>query len=243
MAELFDDKAIVKKADAVDLMAQVISQPDSEVKLQVLKELIALQNAQLDRQAKLDFDRNFMAMREELKPVVRCKENEFLHASYAPLDAMQDICDPIIHKHGFSYSWREEPAEGGKTVLMDVTGYGHTRTNSFFCPTMDSITSRDGKKVTNVLQNQGIMSTYGQRYTFKAGFGIKTKDTDTDGNVSLEIDDAMQAYRDKIDMASNLEELSEAYREAFGRYKDEADKKALVIGWYNIAKAKFKESK
>jgi len=235
MADLFDNKTAVATVDYSSdaLMAQVINQPDSENKLAILEKLIDLRNREIDRQAKLDFEDNFAKLRKALEPVTRNKVNDFLKSKYATLDEMQDVCDPIIHEHGFSYSWREEPSDGGKIVTMDITGYGHTRSNSFFCP---SIT---GNKGVNVLQEQGIMSSYGQRYTFKAGFGIRTKDADTDGQVT--IDETMDSYRENIENASDEEELKSAYKEAYEKYKADKDKKALVIGWYNIAKSKLQE--
>lgn len=243
MSDLFDNKTAVATVDYSSdaLMAQVINQPDSENKLAILEKLIDLRNREIDRQAKLDFEDNFAKLRKALEPVTRNKVNDFLKSKYATLDEMQDVCDPIIHEHGFSYSWREEPADGGKIVTMDITGYGHTRSNSFFCPDMPPIVSRDGKQVTNILQVQGIMSSYGQRYTFKAGFGIRTKDADTDGQVT--IDETMDSYRENIENASNEEELKSAYKEAYEKYKADKDKKALVIGWYNIAKSKLQEDR
>lgn len=244
MADLFNSKEVTTYNDYSSdaLMAQVINQPDSENKLAILEKLIDLRNREIDRQAKLDFDSHFSDLRKALEPVKRNKLNDFLKSKYATLDEMQDVCDPIIHEHGFSYSWREEPSDGGKIVTMDITGYGHTRSNSFFCPEMPPITSRDGKQVTNILQVQGIMSSYGQRYTFKAGFGIRTKDADTDGQM-VEIDEAMDSYRENIENAVDEIELKSAYQEAYQYCKGDKDKKALVIGWYNMAKAKLQEAK
>jgi hypothetical protein len=52
--------------------------------------------------------------------------------------------------------------------------------------------SNEGKTTANILQMRGIQSTYGQRYTFKAGFGIVIAGEDTDGDRldegSLEMD-------------------------------------------------------
>jgi len=124
MADLFDNKTAVATVDYSSdaLMAQVINQPDSENKLAILEKLIDLRNREIDRQAKLDFEDNFAKLRKALEPVTRNKVNDFLKSKYATLDEMQDVCDPIIHEHGFSYSWREEPSDGGKIAGRWIWG-------------------------------------------------------------------------------------------------------------------------
>lgn len=160
--------------------------------IEVLERYIALRKSEEERQARILFEEHFAQLRADLKPVIKRKENTFLKSKYAPLEMLQDACDEMIAKHGFFYTWREEAIENGKRIWMDISGYGHTRSNYFDTPDLEPLKSNEGKQVTNILQARGIQSTYGQRYTFKAGFGIVIAGEDTDGERldegSLEMD-------------------------------------------------------
>lgn len=157
--------------------------------IEVLERYIALRKSEEERQARIRFEEEFSRMRSRLPTITKSKDVSIQGTkaySYAPLEQLQRMCDPIIYEHGFSYSWREEaiPSDGGKRVYMDIFGYGHVRSNSFDVPQLPQITSRTGNAVTNLVQTAGMMTTYGQRYTFKAGFGLVIEGEDDDGRVA-----------------------------------------------------------
>lgn len=147
-----------------------------------LEKFIALRTQDEERNAKREFERHFAELQGELSPIVKSKKamngSKEMY-SYAPLDSLQSACGPLITKHGFSYSWREESKEGGikRTILM-ISGYGHTRENYF---DSDKIS---GTGVQNAIQVAGAMSTYGRRYTFISGFGLIIEGEDSDGQIS-----------------------------------------------------------
>jgi hypothetical protein len=162
--------------------------------------------------------------------VVKNKVNTGTSSKYATLDYLQQQCDETIFRHGFSYSWNEEPGEGGrKRTLMYIYGYGHMHTVVWEAPTIE------GNRATNALQCAGIQSTYGQRYTYKAGFGIVVKGEDADGQI-VEIDGDMQAALDKIKSAETVEALMAVYQTAYERYRDNQSKLRVVVGEYTLAK-------
>jgi len=222
-------------------ISTVLAMPDGDKKIELLDKLITMRNAELVRQAKADFDRHFAELRAELEPVQRTKKNDFLKSKYAPLEAMQEICDPLIAKHGFAYSWREEDlADGRKKILMDIFGYGHVRTNSWVAPAYEGVKNRDGGAVTNSLQSAGVQSSYGERRTFKQGFGIVTVDEDTDGDFrTVKINEELQTELNIIAEAKNTDELMPAYQTAYNKHKDDPDKRRIIIGAYNEAKQKI----
>lgn len=241
MNELFETEAkntteLVERRNSEPILASdgfismVLSQPDGAEKIELLRELIAMKNAERERIAKEQFDAHFSTMRQELQPVVKTKLNGGTKSVYAPLEDMQAMCDPVIFKHGFSYSWREEAIEnGGKRIIMDVNGYGYTKSVAWDAP------SYDGNRATNPLQSAGVQSTYGQRYTYKGGFGIVTKGEDTDGE-TIDIDDELQKVLDNIESASTLETLMNFYKGTYEKYKQDQNKISLIIGRYNLRK-------
>jgi hypothetical protein len=172
---------VVSREDA--LLSTVLASGNIEV----LERYIALRKSEEERQARIAFEEAFSRMRRELPSIAKKKAVSIRgnHAySYAPVEEIQRLCDPIIYKHGFSYSWREDAIDAGKRVFLDIFGYGHTKTNSFDVPVLGQITSRDGNQVTNAVQAAGAMSTYGRRYTFISGFGIIVEGEDADGQIS-----------------------------------------------------------
>jgi hypothetical protein len=158
---------------------QAISEDDMLVQIaksgnmDALERFIALREREEARQSALAFDRAFATMQAELGTVGRQKQGHGY--MYAALEDLQRMCGPTISKFGFGYSWREEATEGGKRVIMTISGYGHSRETSFDVPGLE------GTQRMNAVQVAGAMSTYGRRYTFIAGFGIVIDNEDRDG--------------------------------------------------------------
>jgi len=225
-----------------DSIRSLLAMPDAEGKMAVLEKMITLYREEQDRQAKADFDKHFAELRKALQPVQKAKENTFLKSKYATLDALQTACDETIFSHGFSYSWREEALDSGsgKRIWLDISGYGHTKSNYFDAPHLETIKNREGKDVTNPIQAAGIASSYGQRYTFKAGFGIVTIDEDMDGEYrTVKIDEALQAEMDSISNAADTESLVKIYQGIYNKYKTDHDKQKMIIGVYTERKAQL----
>lgn len=240
-ATLFDESSdkekpsvpMVREENALTsdgFISMVLAQPDGAEKIALLRELIAMRDAERKRIAQEQFDTHFAEMRNELQPVVKSTVNKGTNSMYASIETMQDVCDPVIFKHGFSYSWREEALEAErKRIIMDICGYGHTKSVSWDAPKFE------GNRATNALQSAGIQSTYGQRYTYKGGFGIVTKGEDTDGQ-HIDIDDEMRNDLASIGGSKTMEALMNCYKSSYEKYKGEPEKLRLIIGEYNIRK-------
>jgi hypothetical protein len=173
-AKPMTDVAIVE-ADAPLVRLAIENKADPSV----IERLVDLMNKQEDRRAKQEFDLHFAAMQAELPIITKRKEaknqSEVMYV-YAPLEVLQRACNPIISRHGFSYSWREEAIEGkSKRTILAIRGYGHVQENYFDAPEISG-TSR-----MNPIQVAGAMSSYGRRYTFIAGFGLTVEGEDLDG--------------------------------------------------------------
>ncbi len=172
-----DDKAIEPQSKDDRLLETVLKTGNIET----LERFIALREREQERQARMEFDRNFAKLQSELQPVVKskiAKNGDKKMYSYAPLDAIQAACNAVIFKHGFSYSWREEAlAENAKRTILVISGWGWQRETSFDSPLIP------GTTVQNAIQIAGAQSTYGRRYTFVAGFGIVLEGEDSDAAI------------------------------------------------------------
>jgi hypothetical protein len=84
--------------------------------------------------------------------------------------------------------------------------------------------SQSGKYIMNSLQAEGTRSTYGYRYTFKAGFGLTETDEDTNGNI-LNFSDAV-VYADDIvwlKSCNSLEDLLTIFKKIVDKLKTNND--------------------
>lgn len=155
-----------------------------EDKMEMLRELLDLKHREDDRLAKEEFDSHFSQMQGEFVAVKKSAENKHLHSKYAKIEDIQAVYTPIISKHGFSYSWREEVLEGGgKRTILEISGYKYTKETFWDVPKLDPIKSNAGGSVQNAVQVAGSMSTYGRRYSFVNGFGVIMEGEDSDGHV------------------------------------------------------------
>lgn len=167
---------------------KVLTQKDNLLQLAInrdldiekFRELIALRREEEAYQAKKVFDFHFSEMQKEFTPIEKTEQGyEF---KYAPLGFMIEKYGPIISKHGFTFCWKEETLgdgklKDGKRVYIIISGWGHTEQKTYFDVPYVPPTKRQ-----NDIQVAGTMSSYGERYTFKAGFGIIEIADDTDGN-------------------------------------------------------------
>ena len=251
-AELFDNLPAARPDVAIEsredrLLEQVLSSGNIEV----LERYIALRKSEEERQARIAFEQAFSKMRAELPGIAKRKDVSIRGSkaySYAPVEEIQRLCDPIIYKHGFSYSWKEESIYGpdgkatGKRVQLDIFGYGHTRSNSFDVPMLGQITSRDGNAVTNAVQAAGAMSTYGRRYTFVSGFGVVVEGEDSDGQISSDTEVLrmeLEGFLEERDASGKFKLSPEAHAVIKKELaKDEPDLDRLQK-FYKLAKAKL----
>ena len=110
--------------------------------------------------------------------------------SYATLDHIADAISPALSKHGLSYSWETEQAEGGliKVTCILTHVMGHSEKVA-----LQAGPDTSGSK--NSIQAVGSTVTYLQRYTLLAVTGMATADQDSDGMQPVEFIDEDQKQR------------------------------------------------
>ena len=195
-------------------------------KLDALDKLIALKNAEEDRAAKLEFDRHFAEMQKDYEPVRRSTKGQF--GVFADLNSILSVYGPILAKHGFSTSWEEEDIAdkaGWKRIWNLISGYGYTKRSKFDCPPAPLLDG--GAKGANVIQGQGIQSSYGKRYSFNSNAGVILTDEDKDGAT---FDDglAIGNHINLIREATTQAQRKAAYMAAINS-KDLTDKQKALI--------------
>lgn len=171
------------QGDLSMLARVIIENPDIDIeKVRMLREMM---NEEKDREARLAFNRDFVALGEELGPIVRNKKNKQTDSQYADISAIADLVDPLMAKHGFKLSFDEEPSD--RPGYYRVVGYlihkhGHEKTYRSDVPI--DMAGIQGKRNKTDTHAHGSTKTYGRRYLKIDIFDLATKDGDDDGQAA-----------------------------------------------------------
>jgi len=225
-----------------DLFRETSSTPNSAEKVALMRELIAMRDAEIARVSREKFEAAFAKMRAALPIIKKVKEVTRLGGqhmyNYAPLEEIQKQCDPILRDNGFAYAWREEAIEGGKRVWFDLFGFGHTRSNFFDAPLLGAKQSNSGGEIVNAVQAARMTSSYAKRNSMVDGLGLIIEDEDTDG-ATLEIDEELKKTLAKIEGAETVEKLLDINKIALDKYANNANARTFILGTYAQARKRL----
>ncbi len=214
------DTALAKaETPALTMFERLASDPT--VPVDKLEKLIELQERIMRHNAKAEFYAAFAAMQGEIPTISERGEilvNGQLRSKYARNEDIQGAVRPILQKHGFALSFRNEFKDG----LLTITGIlshrsGHSEQDTFAA----KADSSGGK---NEVQALGSTRAYGQRYTTLALLNIATtgEDDDAHGAVKKDQPKAADGYQDWLD---NLTAVAEngwaAFDDAWQKSKPE----------------------
>jgi hypothetical protein len=205
--------------------------------IEVLERFIALREKEEARQAKIAYDHHFAEMQKDYVPVQRkgeVKNNAKTETLYkfCPLEDILKVYAPVIAKHGFSFRWYEEcVTDTMKRIFCVVSGYGHEEKGYVDIPI------QAGTSFTNSIQQRGVSTSYGKRYSFINAFGVIIEDEDDDA-VSLTFDDGVR-YADlvlRIDSAETKEDLVAEWKAIWNTLGTDQEGKAKLTTVYNKKK-------
>ena len=229
-----DSREVAKTPSTMDIIAQVSAMPsDAGDRVALMEKLIAMKYVDEDREAKKRFEEAFGRMQKALPVVKKSKYNDGTKSHYAELETLQKAWDPIIFEYGFTYSWREELVQDGqiKRTWFDLMQFGHTKSNFFDAPKIEP------NRAQNLIQVSGVQSSYGYRYSYRAGVGGRVEGEDPDG--TLEIDPELRAVLDKLEKADTVDKLLEVNKIALERYAENANARTFILGTYAQARKRL----
>jgi len=125
-----------------------------------------------------------LSVQESLEPVARNAENPFKSSRYATLTKVQEMCLPLLRKHGLWLSQFTLATEPGSIYL--VTRILHVESEEF----QESHLIMPAPK--NDPQGYGSALTYARRYALQVSVGVVCEDDD-DGNKASQGLDAEKA--------------------------------------------------
>jgi hypothetical protein len=153
-----------------------------------LKELFALHERMTDREAANEFNRALAAFRAECPKIHQNRTAQITTSSggsysftYAELDEITRIVDPILVKHGFSYTWDSETNEKALLTSTFILTHvnGHSRRTHFTVPT-------ENKSGMSPQQKIGAADSFAKRKSMCNGLGIVTTDNEVDPQAEAE---------------------------------------------------------
>lgn len=176
--EAVDEQALMKAATTLTPAMMVEKALTSGAGVEVLERLLALQERWEVGLAKKSFSNAMSEMRAELPKILKDHKVSFGTTNYKHEDLgdMVESLNPVMSKHGLSFSWRtENPTLTTVKVTCIVTHRdGHSEETSLIGPNDTS----GGK---NAIQGIGSSTSYLERYTLKAILGMASSHDD-DGN-------------------------------------------------------------
>ena len=170
-----------------------------------LERLVALAERTDAKRAERELILAIAAFKAECPPIRRTKENKGVSregtsqgSMYAPLDEIARTIDPILQKHGLSYTWDSEEIESGRRITCTLSHIGGASKESKFTTVIPA-----GTRANNEAQRVGIAHAYGWRYTLVGVLGLTSCDKDTDGQ-GLKGDDSDAITADQAIVLSDL---------------------------------------
>jgi len=158
-------------------LEQLVSNPTALAELDVdkVRELLAMRNEEIARQARLAFFDALARFQVDCPPLTKIKEGQHKNTHYAPLPHIDRIVTPVLRDHGLTKRFEFEQGNNSLTVTCVLSHRdGHSERTSINLP-VDKGPGRSD------IQATGSTATYGQRYTLVGALGLATVDEDTDG--------------------------------------------------------------
>lgn len=166
--------------DTVQMFERLAKDP--QVDVAKLKELIALQEHIIAKNAESQFWADFAVMQGELPTIEedgRISVDGVVRSRYSTNENIQEVIRPILQRHGFALSFRNASGTDGRFKVTGILAHrgGHQEKDEF------ESKPDDGGKM-NSIQRIGSTRSYGQRYTTIALLNIVSRapaDRDDDG--------------------------------------------------------------
>ncbi len=200
----------------LDVIRAVATDPNVDI---AKVEAIFRMQRELQKDAeRREFNAAMADAQAELEPVIRNAENADNRAKYATLDAIGEVVDKVITKHGFALICRPEQSPVPQCLRMigTLTHRGGFERELVGDIPLDA-TGIKGSVNKTATHAWGSTATYGRKYLMLMAFNVKTKalpDADA-SRVEFVSDDQANALLKEIDAqggARTFDAIVKAYR-------------------------------
>lgn len=192
-------------------------------RVDILERFIALRNSDQERAARIAFETEFVNMHAEFPAIQKTKKSHT--GSYAPIEEIQRVINPIVKKHGFAYWWESEKVDGGILEYIVISYKGYSKRSPCFIPQVT------GNNAQTPAQTIGSMQSYGRRYSIIDGFGLTITGEDDDGNLGA-VEKEAEPFIEQIKKCTTMDTLKVTYLKALAM----TSKNKAVQGLLALAK-------
>lgn len=213
-------------SDMMLVIERVASNPDADIAK--LERLIELKRTIDADHARAEFYAAFSAMQGEIPEITEkgeIKVEGVVRSRFAKNEDIQKVVKPILQRHGFALSFRNEFIPEMKALrIIGILSHcsGHSERDEF-------IAAADTTGSKNAIQALGSTRAYGQRYTTIALLNIATREDD-DGQRSEDFKkpEAPAGFDGWVtDLTAVADEGIARLTDAFNKSKDEFKKHLL----------------
>jgi len=153
---------------------------DPQCDIEKMERLLQMHERMQARQAEAAFNAAMAHMQNAL-PSIAERGKGHGTVRYATFEDINEVCKPIMERHGFALSFRVRTVQGG----MEVVGVlmheaGHREETTMTLP-LDTSGSK------NAVQALGSSVSYGKRYVMSALLNITTRGEDDDGQAAVPV--------------------------------------------------------
>ena len=225
--QVLDEKD--REAAIINVIARAASDPNTDV--DKLERLLAMQERVMEREAKRTYEDAMREAQEEMGPVLKNRQNKETHSTYADLEQVSKLMDPIIYKHGFSMSFgtADCPYPNHYRVTCDVSHTGGFSKHYQADVPIDN-TGPKGAQNKTLTHGFGSALSYGRRYLKLLIFDIAT--TDDDGRAA---GNGGPINAEQLAVLNGLADAVKADKIAFCRYLKVDSLRDLAAFDYNDA--------
>ena len=184
-------------------IVELASMPDFDVAK--LDKLMDLQEREMNRLAKIAFNKDFTSMQSEITTVTKSKQGH--NYKYATLEDIVDIVRPTLEKHGFAVSFGVNTTTDIIVTCTLMHKEGHSIETTMQLPA-----DKTGSK--NAVQAIGSSVSYAKRYTLSSLLNIATRDDD-DAQAAMQQDQRTITRGQSQTLESKYEKLPKERQEKF----------------------------
>lgn len=164
-----------------------------------LEQLVGLYERMEAKRAEREFASAMVALKQEMPAITADKpvpnRDGTVRYCYAPLESIDSVLRPAALKHGFSYSFSQQPADIGRVTKLCVVKHvgGHSESTPF------TVRVGGGPPGSSEAQGDGAAATYAQRRALCDAFGIIVE-SDRDGADDARNEGAVISQKEAIEL-------------------------------------------
>ena len=216
---------VQEQTSALSVIQQMVTSGNFDVS--VARELLEMQKDFMRHQAVINYNNDFALMSKEIPVIAKSKKAHT--TSYAPLEDIVKVVQPILSKYGFSVSFTTNQ-DGLDAVTVNCSLQhkdGHSTSTSLMLPTKAVNNSM------NAMQAIGAAISYGKRYTICGILNIATaQDDDNNGfAVNAKIEAAKRPLTDsRLEKAIEQIKLGNTTVDSVINSYDLSPKQLMLLG-------------